>query len=568
MIIQTKSTPPTPQKQPYHRHWVSVLIAGLLVCSVLVVEIFLRPVRFSGWANSLTNDAGPPVLDHPFSWDDVKPSLVLTWQDCYESRQCARLIVPRNYSDPQAQLQSLHLPYRGPVLVNPGGPGGSGVDFVVRSGEAMSKILGPQFDIVGFDPRGVARSTPNVSFFDTPADRALWGGSMSVIAKGPGVDGLSSEWARAQLLGQLASEHDSNVLAHINTDNTARDMLQIVQAHQREKLQYWGFSYGSILGATFAAMFPDKVERLVIDGVADAENYYSTLWNNNLLDTDKTLQAFFDGCALAGPDLCPFYAPTPDQISQNLTALYAAISARPVPVRTETGYGLGLADLALGNGTALFELLATPRFKCSCDGSDPPAYVAVEAQMAILCGDGQAIPQDFESTEKYYEQFSNTSQWADVWAGIHIGCSKVPSSGWPNSPKTHFQGPFLANTSFPLLLVGNTAAKKMSRGFSGSVVLTQDSPGHCSISGPSTCTQKYVRDYFVDGKLPPDGEVCPVVRTPFPKQEARDVEDQTSFNSEAISLEDRELLDAIEQIHSSLSFATQHPMNRLGGFFL
>ncbi|KAF8876133.1 alpha/beta hydrolase fold-domain-containing protein, partial [Infundibulicybe gibba] len=540
------------------------------------------------------------------------PSLVLTWHDCYKSHQCARLIVPLNYSDPQGATAVIALArvvssipvespeYRGPVLLNPGGPGDSGVDFVVGSGEAISTILGPQFDVIGFDPRGVARSTPRVSFFDTPADRALWEAGPTIITNGSGVDSLASEWARAQLIGQFALERGANISAHINTENTARDMLQIVQAHKREKLQYWGFSYGSVLGATFAAMFPDKVERLVIDGVVDAENYYSALWDNGLLDTDKTLQTFFDGCSLAGPNICPFYAPTPKQISQNLTALYTTIKARPVPVRTVTGYGLvdyarlrltvfvslyspyrsflplakGLADLASGDGRALFDLLTTPRFKCSCDEPDPLADVASEVMLVIMCGDGRVVPRDFESTEKFYKRFSNTSQWADLWAKTRISCSKV---GWPDSiPKSHFQGPFLANTSFPLLLVGNTAdpvtplwaAKKMSRGFLGSVVLTQDSPGHCSFSGPSVCTMKYIRDYFADGKLPPVGEICPVISPLFPKQAVQDKPDgQIFFTPEFVSLEDREILDAVEEIHSSRLFAMARTQRPSGGVF-
>ncbi|KAF8890373.1 Alpha/Beta hydrolase protein [Infundibulicybe gibba] len=576
MITPTKRAIPS-RTQGYHRRWTLVLVAGLLV---FAVGAHLRPIPFSGWANSLSED--PQVSNRPFSWDDVEPSPALTWHDCYISRQCARLIVPRDHSDPQGATITIALArvvssvpvdspeYRGPVLINPGGPGGSGVDFVVNSGDAISKILGPQFDVVGFDPRGVGRSTPGVSFFDTPATRAL-------------------AWGRAQIIGKLASDHiDQDALVHINTDSTARDMLRIVQAHGREKLQYWGFSYGSVLGLTFAALFPDKVARLVVDGVVDAENYYSTLWDNNLLDTDKTLQAFFDGCHQAGPKLCPFYAPTPEKISQNLDALYAAVTARPVPVYTQTAYGLidysrlrltvfnslyrpyqtfpslarALADLASGDGTVLYQMLEGPRFQCSCGPPEPFVSVSSEAQIAILCGDGQVVPPDFESAESFYKKFSDTTP------------------GWPNSPKTHFQGPLKANTSFPLLLIGNTAdpvaplwaAKKMSKGFPGSVVLAQDSPGHGSTSGPSTCTQKYVHDYFVDGTLPPVDKICPVVRTPFPKQVAQDgpdsSEDQMPFDSEVISAEDRELLDAIEQIHSSLPSAMTHLGNSMEGLLL
>ncbi|KAF8890364.1 hypothetical protein BD779DRAFT_1610817 [Infundibulicybe gibba] len=571
MIVQTKSAPS--KKQKPHRHWISILIVGLLVFSVFAVEAFLRPVRFSGWANSLSGD--PLASNRPFSWDNVKPSLVLTWQNCYKSKsrqfECARLIVPRDYSNLQGATiaialvrlpSSVHVEsseYRGPVLINPGGPGGSGVDFVVGSGESISHILGPQFDVVGFDPRGVGYSTPGIpSFFQTPADRALWGGIMGAVGKG--ADGLARVWARAQILGKLASDNDRDILAHINTENTARDMLRIVQAHKREKLQYWGFSY-------------DKIERLVVDGVADAENYYSTLWDNNLLDTDKALQTFFDGCHQAGPKLCPFYEPTPDQISRKLDYLFETVSVQPVPAYTQSQYGLmdyarlrltvfnslyrpyqtfpllanGLAKLISGDATALYGLSEGSRFSCSCNKNEPFVRVFDEAHVAILCGDGQTVPRDFKSAEKFYKKFSDASR------------------GWPDVPKSYFRGPFEAKTCFPLLLIGNTAAKKMSKGFPGSVVLTQDSPGHSSISCPSTCTQKYVRGYFVDGTLPPVDKICPVTRGPFERQRLQDQdgpEGQTLFNSsEVISPEDRELLDAIERIHSFLPLPMTHIQN-------
>ncbi|KAF8960263.1 TAP-like protein-domain-containing protein, partial [Flammula alnicola] len=479
----------------------------------------------------------------------------LRWHKCYEERQCARLLVPLNHSEPGGQQASIALIrkpalvprnsefYRGPVLFNPGGPGESGVDIVRVSGDLFGTILGPQFDIVGFDPRGIGRSQPHVSFFKTDVERHIWDMNLKVVNRS--AEGIARGWARAHVLGQLAAETDDGYLRHINTDQTARDMLKIVEAHGRSKIQYWGFSYGSVLGATFAAMFPDKIERMVIDGVEDSENYYATLWSNNLLDTDKVMDSFYIGCAEAGPDSCAFWAPTANDIRQKLTTLYDSLRSRPLPVRTKSGYGLldysmlrtaifeslywpyasfpiiaqGLADLAAGQGQLLFDRMNPPQFKCSCDSSERAFATIPDATPAILCNDGDDIPGDLESTQKYFDMMTKASNWGDIWSNIRIGCV-----GWPKFPKDHFQGPFEANTSHPILLIGNTAdpvtplwaAKKMSRGFTGSVVLTQDSAGHCSISAPSVCTQKYVREYFIDGTLPQPGTICQPVGQPFP----------------------------------------------------
>lgn len=183
--------------------------------------------------------------------------------------------MPLNYSDPdgrEAAIALIRKPsvfkegsafYRGPVLINPGGPGGSGVDMVMRSGNTLSTILGPQFDIVGFDPRGkqpiitqtmvlyvldnspgsgISRSIPRVSFFKTDVERALWGQLQGNNLLNASESGIGRVWARSHVVGQLAAETDDGYLRHINTENTAHDMLRIVEAHGRDKLQYWGFS--------------------------------------------------------------------------------------------------------------------------------------------------------------------------------------------------------------------------------------------------------------------------------------------------------------------------------------
>ncbi|PPR04800.1 hypothetical protein CVT26_012973 [Gymnopilus dilepis] len=493
------------------------------------------------------------AVSSEFSWEKLVPSKRLVWQDCYPDRQCARLIVPLNYSDPEgpeAVIALIRKPsffkegsslYRGPILFNPGGPGGSGVDTILSRGDSLSTILGPQYDIVGFDPRGIARSTPRASFFKTDVERALYGSIQAGLVTN---STLPRAWAKAQVLGQLAAETDNGYLRHINTENTARDMLSIVEAHGRDKLQYWGFSYGTVLGASFAALFPDKIERMVIDGVADSENYYATLWSNNLLDTDKTFESFLTGCAVAGPEGCKFWAPTPKDIERNITALYDAIRSKPIPMKTEKSYGLldyemlrsvifralyspyatfaGLAEdlaaLAAGDGTGIFDKVSQPPYQCDCDSSRHQFDQVGDATFAVACNDGDDVPRDLESAKEHFEMLTKASSWADKWAGIRLGCA-----GWPRFPKDHFQGPFEANTSHPILLIGNTAdpvtplwaAKKMSKGFKNSVVLIQDSAGHCSLSAPSTCTQLHIRAYFATGRLPKPGTVCQPIGTPF-----------------------------------------------------
>ncbi|KAF7364685.1 Abhydrolase-4 domain-containing protein [Mycena venus] len=525
-----------------------------------------------------------------FSWAKIVPTKELIWTDCYSDKQCARLKVPLDYSHPEVASAAIAMvrvhskvphdspSYRGPILVNPGGPGGSGVNQVLGEGAQLSTIVGPEFDIIGFDPRGIARSTPRVSFFESRAERVLWSGAgEKTVSMNASDDALARAWARAIVQGRLAGERDDGSLRFINTDHTARDMLQIVRAHSKEKLQYWGFSYGSVLGATFAAMFPDNVERLVIDGVVDSENYYATEWSNNLLDTDNAWMAFVHGCVAAGPEECPFFAPTAAEILDKVDKIYASVRARPIPVRANSSYGVvdyslvrrkifgtlyspysqfpilakALADLAVGNGTTLFQMFEKPAFQCACDPSEHEFDSVEDALYAVICNDGKHIPRDYEAILVHYQNLLKTSQWADMWETIHMSCL-----AWPEFPKTNFQGPFVANTSHPILLVGNTAdpatplwaAKKMSEGFAGSVVLTQDSVGHCSFSAPSICTQKYIRQYFVNGTLPEPDTVCPVISTPFPTAAGdlyKMMDTQAVFS---LSDEDHNLLEAVREL--------------------
>ncbi|KAJ6558054.1 TAP-like protein-domain-containing protein [Mycena capillaripes] len=547
-------------------------------------KLFIAWIALAGLAGLILIRPGlrPALIDYEisgdrvsqFSWADVIPSDELEWSDCYSGHQCARLNVPLNHSEPDGDKAAIAITrypaavpagsplYRGPILFNPGGPGGSGVDFIANAGSALAQIIGPAFDIVGFDPRGIAHSTPRVSFFETDVERYLWGnpGLTDVNASS---DALGRFWARAQIYNSVAAKQAS-FLQHINTDNTARDMLRIVRAHGMEKLQYWGFPYGSVLGAVFAAIFPDKVERIIIDGVVDAENYFDALWSNNLLDADKALQTFFDGCAAAGPEGCAFYAPTPEAISQNLTALFESVLTRPIPLPTPaTPSGYLLVDLNLlrliGFITIYFpQLLFAPVAEslaalaaiargeasqfdasalvsalepCPCDPSEPQFNVIPDAQVAIICNDGRAVPPGFAEAEEHYQSMVKTSSWGSLLASIRIMCS-----GWPDVPKKHFQGPVTGNTSVPMLIIGNTAdpvtslwaAKKTSKAFPGSVVLTQDCTGHTSLAAPSPCTWGHIREYFYNGTLPDKDTVCPVLGSPFPDRRLQEQDETLS----------------------------------------
>ncbi|KAJ7159590.1 hypothetical protein C8R46DRAFT_1286950 [Mycena filopes] len=551
---------------------------------------------------SLSALLAPAFAQTPFVWKEtalgldvlqLTPDQNLTWVPCYSTFQCARLQVPLDYADPSAgtaALAVIRLPanvssddaaYRGPILFNPGGPGASGVDTLVLTGASFQVLFGAEYDIVSFDPRGVSYSTPTASFFQTDAERALWNAGAFPTSLNASADALPRAWGRGALLGQLAAARDSDpsILKYMTTDNVARDMLRITQKSGFERVKYYGISYGSILGATFAAMFPDKVERILIDGVLDADAWFNSNLTIEATATDAVLSTFFTSCAAAGPTLCAFHAPTPALIAARLSALEAAVRARPVPAfLPSTGaYGLmdysalrsvlftslyvpyilfpplaaGLAALEAGDASVLFSLTQTaPPFQCRSgsgsagdgdggEGGDPNGFHLnnAEAVWGVQCGDGVQVRDSVGELREFYERAAKVSGFAEFL----VGGGRVGCAGWKVHREGRFLGPVAAaNTSFPLLLLTTSAdpvapkeaALKTLAGFPGSALLVQDSPGHASITAPSACTASYFRAYFRDGALPAPGTIFQAQSPPSSSQATSATATRTTATSQ------------------------------------
>ena len=161
------------------------------------------------------------------------------------------------------------------------------------------------------------------------------------------------------------------------------------------------------------------------------------------------MESFYSGCANAGPDRCAFWAPSPDDIRQNLTNLYNSLSVQPIPVKTGNTYGYidykmlhslvfnslyspftayrrlaqGLADLAVANGTIVWKAVTLPPFECSEDSSKRLEQDIIEAHTAILCNDGAGIPADLHSAQKHFEMMSNAFEFGNIWAFIRVQCA-------------------------------------------------------------------------------------------------------------------------------------------------
>ena len=186
----------------------------------------------------------------------MEPSTNISWTTCYNDQKCARLTLPLDYlssepNGPTTQIALRMIPakdkqnYRGTILINPGGPGGSGTGLVERAGGNISRIVGDSFDILGFDPRGIGASTPRADCFGNDAERQIWDmqdDHRLLNLSDPGTITLSR--ARQQMVADRCEEAiggPEGIGRFMSTASVARDMLEITKKLGQEKLKYWGF---------------------------------------------------------------------------------------------------------------------------------------------------------------------------------------------------------------------------------------------------------------------------------------------------------------------------------------
>lgn len=585
-------------------------------------------------AGSATFIPPSPVQDDnssvAFDWATVQSSRELRYHKCYGSFECARLEVPldwSNLSNPHfAILAIARLPavvdvadpsFGGTIVVNPGGPSGSGLQILAMAGPEIQTMVDSEkhFEILSFDPRGVQFSTPSLACFQDDAMRT----ALAMLGTGAGTlesnqHAMDLKWSSDKSLGLLCEQTDkgripdgSNIRQFVSTTLVAHDMVEIidqVEVHRRKQLgsvgkrlddqqtpiaaasrheppllNYWGLSYGTYLGNTFASLFPDRIGRMVLDGVVDADDYAKTGWTSNLQDNNKTWATFFQYCFDAGSK-CALFEPgvkSPGAMQSKAEQFLAELKHNPIPLVFNGNAlvltyfdmkraihallyfpGLGwpflaanLAALMKGNlpgAMAAWESAQErhrpksrgfaptpplhpflPLLSTSSSGDyDPPIPLVYpwqqEALISILCGDGDDITSRSKSDFAEYLALleSQSPLVGSLWAEITLNCIHWPMSSRPSSAN-RFTGPFKSNLSdydrraSPLLFIGNTAdpvtplrnAFAMSARHEGSVVFTQDLPGHCAgTANPSVCTLSVLKTFFANGTLPEPGLVC------------------------------------------------------------
>lgn len=205
-------------------------------------------------------------------------------------------------------------------------------------------MFGDEYNIVSFDPRGVNNSGPSLDCFSgNPEARLAFNRLHNTGATNVLSTSLEEQYYSSSIYGEWcnhAVETESPHGYYLTTPAVARDLLSFVEAEaelagkapSEAKLWCYGISYGTVVGATFASMFPDRVERMVLDGIVDAELYYRNAYTANVEDMDKTMEKFVSLCHCAGPQNCSFWGPTPGNITARLNNIIRRLQNHPVPI--------------------------------------------------------------------------------------------------------------------------------------------------------------------------------------------------------------------------------------------
>jgi pimeloyl-ACP methyl ester carboxylesterase len=452
----------------------------------------------------------------------------LTWTDCGGGFQCATLQVPLDYSNPTSSTIGIAIDRKpatdqahriGSVLINPGGPGASGVQFAKDDASALTN-LNRRFDLVGFDPRGVGQSSP-VHCLDNAQKDAF-------IALDPMLDDPAEKQAGIQADKDFAAAcelHSGKILPFLDTPSAAKDMDAIRAALGDAKLTYIGFSYGTFLGQTYAHLFPNHVRALVLDGVVDPALSANDLLTAEVVGFQNNLEAFLADCNArrSGSNPCR-YAQSGDPATK-LTALVHRLDSAPIPAGSRS-LTLGLASSGIitglyyqelwpaldagltaadgGNGTVLASI-ADILNERNPDGTYTNALDALEA---VDCLD-RPVPTDIAYYDALGPVFSKISPLLGPWLQYsNLGCAY-----WPVKP-TGAPGPLSADGAPPILVVGGTNdpvtpyawAQSVQRQLAGSVLLTRQGNGHTSSNDP--CSAAAEDAYLINLTLPAVGTIC------------------------------------------------------------
>jgi pimeloyl-ACP methyl ester carboxylesterase len=511
---------------------------------MLVRRRFLRAMAVAGTALGLALVATPALAGGVHHGSDG-----LNWQTCTpDGWQCATFKAPRDYGNPRAgfvKIAVTRLPAQdqahriGAMFINYGGPGGTAVDTTQAIGKDLFGAVNDHFDLVAFDPRGVGQSSPSI---DCKANQETDGIYSKPLTTPENLD-VAALLAKDKAYIQRCVSLNKDILPYVSTANVARDMDGIRAAMGDRKLNYFGFSYGTFLGATYASLFPNNYRSMVLDGPVDANSYInnpSAGLREQSAGFEVALGRFFQACA-AFQSFCNFGGADPWAAFDKLVS---DASVTPIPAggsdpRPVTGDDItGGAFIALyakqnwpfladalskassGDGTEL-RILADAFWGRNADGTFDPGS---DRYFTIT-----AIEQKYSTDLQTYLDAGDNSWGMFPHAWWNTGYVELNYALWPIHADDVFRGPFRASNDAPKVLVVATTydpatpyrgAKRLVAQLGNAELLTMVGDGHTAFGGNSACIDSAVIAQIETLTLPPVGTVCqqevPFVPPPAP----------------------------------------------------
>ncbi len=477
--------------------------------------------------------SGPPPSD-----TDGFYAQTLTWKTCGDGQQCATAKAPIDWDAPADGAIDLALvkhtatgTKQGSLLLNPGGPGGSGWDYVYYSGDSVAGAsVMDAFDIVGWDPRGVGKSTGVHCYTDDKQkDEQLYGTFDSPYDTQGWIDELTVEMKD---FAKACETNTGELLGNLDAASNAKDMDMLRAVLGDDKLNYLGYSYGTYFGAVYAELFPQNVGRFVLDGAVDPQQTDFEALKFQMAGFDSGLRAYMVDC-LGNTD-CPFTGDVDTALSQVRSALDTVDAEKLVNF---DGRVLDSATLA----TAIIENLysesywpdLTDMFTDLRTGDPTLTFTSADqynqrgtggtydnnsndVYISATCADGD-FASDPESTLDRIAEIDAAApilgKYAtyDDFAVLDTACNNWPYPRGADLPTT-----FEAKGAGPILVIGTTndpatpyaSSVSLAKQLSSGVLITHTGEGHTVYNQGVACIDDVVDDYFVNGTVPASDPMC------------------------------------------------------------
>ncbi|MBO1753733.1 alpha/beta hydrolase [Allobranchiibius sp. CTAmp26] len=480
-------------------------------------------------APSPTTPVPPSVTSPPTPSLAKFYSQKISWDDCGPVR-CAKLTVPLDYANPGGatiQLAIDKVPAtgsrKGSLIVNPGGPGGSGYDYAAAADQIVTGSIRKSYDVVGFDPRGVQRSDPIQCVGDAQLD--------GILGSDPTPDTPSEVTAAVALakgFGAACKKNAGPLLGHVSTVEVARDVDVLRAALGSPKLDYLGKSYGTLIGSTYAGLFPRNVGRMVLDGVVPPDLTSEQVAQGQAGGFELATRSYVANCVSSGG--CPLGS-TVDAGMARIRSFLKQVDAQPLPVSGESDVKkLTEGWASLGIAEAMYTKQSWPTLTKAMKqafGGKGDQLMALADQYADRSSDGSyqgnimqvgnavnCLDQPSSSSTATYEaDVTSFSKSAPTW-GPFLAWSGLTCAQWPIKA-TGTAHRISAAGSGPILVVGTTRdpatpyawSQRLATELSNGHLLTYDGDGHTAY-GQSGCVDDTVDAYLLNGSVPANGKRC------------------------------------------------------------